>query len=538
MPIMPIQIKAPDGSIAQFPDGTPDHVITSTMAKEYPQPTTMQTIAASPVGRLVHDLPVSMVEGLTSLAAHHTPFIGSPALGDLADKGVAAIEAPYQAALAAQRNRPGYAAARQQADAQKAQMGSGMTDQMIAPVAPAVAGTLGGLFGGSLNASNAAADAQTAAQGNYAKANPISAMAGQALGGLLAGPAGASSRVPVAAGDSALLNRAAGLNPANMVAAKPPVPTIAQLKSQAKAAYDKVDNSGQIISTPSYDGMVADLKTKLANEGIDTTLHPNAMAAYKRLDGATGQNITFKGIDTLRRVAGDAISAAGQNKADQRIGYLIQDHIDDFVNRLQPSDLVAGQGATDPAATVSSLNDARGLYARASQAQTIQNQLDKAALKSKMYSQSGLENATRAQFRQLALNDKAMARLSPDVRQAVKDVATGSPVSNVLRAVGKYAPHGPVATALGMGTGAMMGGMMGAAEGGLMSTAVPIVGEMARVGATKMTQAAAQRALETAALGRSASLPLPQPILRLPNLTPQSRLPLGMFGSSLAMQNQ
>lgn len=508
------------------------------------QPSMMQTLAASPLGRFAHDAVLSIPAGLASVLAKIDPT------GGAVQPAIDRSDASYQAALAANRNRPGYAQARQAADAQRAiGGGSGASDQVISTFAPTMAGIAGGvsgLFGGSqaaINASNAAADAQSASQGVFAAQRPIASTAAQVAGGFLAGPEGAAARLPAYAGDNALVTRAVN-GPTMGPLTKNPnvgqaVPTIAGLKAQAKAAYDAIDNSGQIISAPSYDAMVAGLKTKLANEGIDATLHPNALAAFKRLDSATGQPITFKGIDTQRKIAGDAIGAAATNKADQRLGYVVQDHIDDFVNRLQPSDLVAGQGAADPAQTVAALNDARGLYSRASQAQTIQNNLNKAALKSKMYSQSGLENATRAQFRQLALNDKAMSRLSPAVQQAVKDVATGSPVSNLLRAIGKYAPHGPVATAAGMGMGALAGGMMGAAEGGLASAAIPIAGEIARMGATRLTSAAAQKALDIASLGKT-RLPAILPVhpLALPSIPASGQFPVGLFGSGLIAQQQ
>jgi hypothetical protein len=154
----------------------------------------------------------------------------------------------------------------------------------------------------------------------------------------------------------------------------------------------------------------------------------------------------------------------------------------------------------------------------------IQQQIDKAGIKaSANYSQSGMENALRQQFKSLALNDRAMSRLSPEAQQAVKDVASGSPVGNLLRAVGKYAPHGPVSTAAGLGVGAMLGGPMGAAEGGMASLAVPVAGEAARAGATAMTKAAAQRALDTAALGTAPTITAP---FRAPTLP--SRLPYGL----------
>lgn len=488
------------------------------------QPSVMDRIAASPVGRFVHDavlqpaeaaistvLPAAMTANASVLNGQIPTLVGPDAPNNkLAAMGNKALDASYQGALGRNRNTPGYAAARAQADKQIALAPTPLTSQFTAPFNSAIHG-LGGLAlsGGSLDASNAAADAQTQAQQGYSAQHPVLSAAAQMAGGLLLAP-----KLPTP----------------NAAPAAQAVPSIADLKSAANAAYDRVDNAGHIISDTSYDKMVSDLKDTLASEGIDKTLHPNALAAYNRLEEAQGQPITFKGLDTLRKVAGDAIGASTMNKADQRLGYTIQNHIDDFVNDLKPTDLL---GATDPQQTISDLSEARGLWSRASQAQTIQNQIDKAGIKaSANYSQSGMENALRQQFKSLALNDKAMSRLSPEVQDAVKAVAKGSPVGNVLRAVGKYAPHGPVATTAGLGLGYMLGGPMGATEGGMASLAVPMAGEMARSGATAMTKAAAQRALDTAALGQAPAITAP---FRAPTMPAQ--LPYGL-PAPLLMQLQ
>jgi hypothetical protein len=368
-----------------------------------------------------------------------------------------------------------------------------------------------------MDQANAAADAQAAAQAAYAKSNPVKSTIAQLAGGVMAAP------------EMAAL-------PKVMPTPKQIAPSIDDLKNAARNAYSAADNAGVVISAPSYDKMANDITANLANEGMDQTLHPHATAVYKRVQDAMGQPITFKGMEGLRRVAGNAISASATNPSDARLAGIIQDAIDKHVEGLGTGDVLPGAG--DPAAAINSLKDARDYWSRARQADIIQKQIDKAGLKAQQYSQSGTENALRAQFRQLSLNDKAMSRLSPPVRQAVKDVAKGSPVGNILRAVGKYAPHGPVATLSGMGIGSMLGGVGGAAEGGLASLAVPAIGELARTGATRMTIAAAQRALDTAALGNTMLPHVSTAPFRAPAITAQSRIPYGLFGSMGMLQAQ
>lgn len=549
-----------------------------------PQPSIMQTLAASPVGRFTHDALVAPAEGLVNML-HPVDFSG--------------VEKPYANALAAQQNRPGYAEARAEADARLQGAGNqGFTSQVTAPFNPSMSG-LGGLLlsGGNLNEMNASSDAQASAQKDYQQQNPIKATTGQLLGGLMAIPEGASPNLLLQSPKPVLSSP------------KAYTPSIADLKAAAKDAYAKVDSSGLTISNDAMNGLGDSLQDKFVSR-LDPVLHPDATAAYNRVaqyatDGTKGDSsASFTDLDNLRRVVQDSTGAV--KPADKFMARQILDHVDDFVGGLKPSDLdttaqdqmradlvsatsqkgqiakqiksieqnnpgalisrgAAGadtratymglhqqlqdaeaarqtalgtfQNESDllnagPQDTINSLNSARDYWSRASQAQLIQSQIDKAGIKaSANYSQSGMENALRQQFKSLALNDRAMARLTPEVQQSVKDVAAGSPVGNVLRAVGKFAPHGPVATGAGMGIGYMLGGP----EGGMASLALPAIGEAARMGATAMTRGAAQRALTTAAVGRSVPLAAAPTALAAPAITSASRIPYGLFASGFPM---
>lgn len=597
------EIRSPDGKTYEVtaPEGATQGQVLQYVQQQHasapaaapvqqtgPQPTVMQTIAASPVGRFAHDAILQPIAGLAGLLAKVDPTGGSVA------PMAAKAEGTYQDSLAAQRNRPGYAKALADEQATlQAKGGSGLTDQFIAPFTSALAGTAG-LVTGGLNGSNAAADAQTAAQSGYQQAHPITSTAAGLAGGLLAVP---ENMMPN------LLLQAKAPTVTGMGA-----PTIAYLRAASKSAYKQVDDSGIRVSTDALNHMADTLEDKIGPR-LDPILHPDATAAYNRVmqygtDNATAANpATFSELDNLRRIVSDA--AKSPKPADRALAMQIQDHIDNFVNGLSPEDLdtslvdqaradltgatgakgqiakqiktieqnnpgaliskgAAGAGtrarymdlhqqmqsaeaaraaalenfqnedtlvSQGPQSTIDALNNARTYWSRASQAQLIQQQIDKAGIKaSANYSQSGIENALRQQFKSLALNDKAMARLAPDVQEAVKAVAKGSPMGNLLRFVGKYAPHGPVATLAGMGVGSMMGGVGGAAEGGLASLLVPMAGEAARIGATRATQAAAQRTLETAALGAA---PTTAPgVMSIPHLPPPGQLPYGLLGSA------
>lgn len=588
-----VDVTMPDGTVIQ---GVPDGVTQAQLASKYAahlgaspqqtgdQPTVMQTIAASPIGRLIHNAILQPVAGAASLLAKADPTGGAVA------PMAARAEGTYQDALTAQQNRPGYAEARAQADAQTQARGAGgLTDQFISTLAPALAGTAG-LFGG-LNASNAAADSQQAAQDAYAKANPVTSTGAQILGGFAAIPDGGLPRLPAAV-------------------PKQIAPSIGELRAAARAAYKQVDDSGVRVSTDSLNGMADNLEDRIGPR-LDPTLHPEATAAYNRVmkyktDQPTAVDpASFGQLNTLRQVVADAGQAI--KPADRALALQIRDHLDDYVNGLTSADLdtsaldqargnltsitgqkgavasqiksieatkpgalaargAAGAGTRDtymtlqgqlpqleaqrqaalgdfqnenaqitagPQNVIDSLNSARDLWSRQAKASTLQNIIDKAKNNSTGFAQSGYENALRNGFRKLLNNDRGIARFSPDERAAIQQVATGgSAVSatNLLRQVGKLSPQGaiPLLSELAM---------VGAA--GPTALAIPAAGLAGRAGATMLQRAAAQRAVDLAAMGRGATAIPSQAMLQLPQLTSRSALPLGMFGApALQPQNQ
>lgn len=462
-----------------------------------PQPTMMQTIGASPLGRLAHDFVLPMIETPARLLSKIDPT------GGMVEPMAQKAEGTYQDALSAQRNRPGYAEARQQADKVQGGLPNGLGDQFISSLTPTLAG-LAGLPGG-INTSNAAADSQTAARDAYAQANPKSSTAANIAGGFLATPAGGPARLPAAV-------------------PKQVAPTISALNTAKKAAYDVVDNSTMKIAGPEIGQLHSDLQTQLGRMGLTNktmpTLAPKVATALDSLKDASTADQTLQGMDIQRRIAG--IAAGSTDKTERAAARIVQDGIDNLLSNLQPHQL---SGPVDPAA-IAALPEARDLASRSFKAEQLQSIIDKAKNNSTGFAQSGYENALRSGFRKLLNNDRGIARFSPTERDAIKQVATGgSAVSatNLLRQVGKLSPQGaiPILSELAM---------YGVA--GPSALTVPAAGIAGRTGATLLQSAAAKKAVNLAALGRTALPPMPA-ALQLPRLTSRSTIPLGVLGSQL-----
>jgi hypothetical protein len=249
-------------------------------------------------------------------------------------------------------------------------------------------------------------------------------------------------------------------------------PSIDDLRAQAKDAYKRASDAGIKVSQNSLNGLKSRIASDLKKEGLDPTLHPSTSAAVKRVLGAKGE-LTLDDLETLRKISKDAETAIAP--ADRRLASKIVEHIDDYVEDLDFKDVVSG----DPA-KAAALKEARGLYSRMKKAEEIETLIDRAKISAPNFSASGMENALRTEFRALAKNERRMRRFNAEERAAIRKVAMGGPLENILRQVGKLAPTGVVSMSMGSLGGFVLGGPAGAA-------ALPAAGAASRYAATRMT---------------------------------------------------
>ena len=109
------------------------------------------------------------------------------------------------------------------------------------------------------------------------------------------------------------------------------------------------------------------------------------------------------------------------------------DKLDDWVSGLTPRDVT--QGGNVGRATAA-LTEARSLWGRARRGEIIEDLIDRAKLRASQFSGSGLENALRTEFRQLAMNEKRMRGFSDAERNAIEAVSRGGPCAIRAHAMG------------------------------------------------------------------------------------------------------
>lgn len=270
--------------------------------------------------------------------------------------------------------------------------------------------------------------------------------------------------------------------PARMIAssqARKTIPTTEMLKQQAQDAYKASEQAGVIIKPDSYKTMVQDVGTTISNAGAHPSLHQGALAAFKSMVEVSGQPVTLKSLDTLRQVVKDV---AGSTAAgERRIAKIMSGKIDDFARNLSEKDILASAGS--PQAAVKSLQDARSLWSRKSKSELVGRLYEKAKTNADQYSQSGMENALRLQFKQLANNEKKMRMFTTAEQDAIKKAARAGSTQRIMRLVGKLAVRGPVSLLPHIGLGAAAGGGL---PGLIVAGAMAGLGEAGKAAASSI----------------------------------------------------
>ena len=264
----------------------------------------------------------------------------------------------------------------------------------------------------------------------------------------------------------------------------PGIPSVDELKTQSRAAYKRATDAGVFFDAKQFDSFVDSLRTNLRDEEGKTVavipeLHPKSTAAIAAFERYKGSNKTLNDMDMLRQVAKDAASSI--EPADRRIGMILRDKIDDFVE--SGSDV----SVTDKAG-IDALKEARDYWSRAKKGEVVED-----AIKNAESSRSGFENGLRIEFDKLR-RSKKFRMFSKDEQRAIEDVVKGGPVSNTLRLIGKGAVRGIVSGGIGAGLPGAIGYSAAGGAGLAGALIIPTVGEVGRFAATRATKSAADKA--------------------------------------------
>jgi hypothetical protein len=240
---------------------------------------------------------------------------------------------------------------------------------------------------------------------------------------------------------------------AQAVRASGRLPTVEQIHDAAQASYRQVENARLIASEGSLSGLVSSVRAGLDQRLLhEVTVAPRTMRAIDQLQASGGD---ISGIMGVRQQLGKLNPSAG---SDYEAAQHVRDAIDHYIETLPPGEIVQG----DPQFTQAMLEHARAnwrAYAKLDQVQTaLEIGSHRAAVSG---TGANTQNAMRQRIREILDSEKNSRGFSPETRQQMEDIVTGSWLQNWARYAGKFAPSGPV-SALGSGL-AYLGGGPGAA---------------------------------------------------------------------------
>jgi hypothetical protein len=305
---------------------------------------------------------------------------------------------------------------------------------------------------------------------------------GAALGGIV-GPAVGAVTDKIA---QALANKRA------IAEAIKGAPTTDALRAAGNAAYKAVDDAGVVVKPEAFAGMVDDVTGTMRRGGLDEgmgSLTPQAARVAAILDDTAKKSsdagVPFSEIDLLRRKAGVPASNMA-TPLESRLGTQAIEGVDDFINKLGPDDVLAGDAEALPAL----IGKARETWARMSKSQMIDDAVD-ASENYLSGSASGIKN----QFARILKSPKLSRGFSEMEQAAMRRVVNGTMPEKVLNLFS--GGMGQIAT---MGAGSVMGGLPGLLAGAGIASA-------SRKGAEALAGRNAEIVRALVASGKAGALP-------------------------------
>ena len=254
------------------------------------------------------------------------------------------------------------------------------------------------------------------------------------------------------------------------------IPSVEELAEQAGALYESARASG-VTATPQMSQNIANTIESIARSENVRLPSGKVNSTYPKLSGVLNVFEEYSGLpldvgrmQSIRRNLQDA--AKSLDKGERRVATIMLGEFDDFAATVAPE-----------------LAEASDLYWRAKLGETIEQAIELADNRSSQFSQSGMENALRTQFRQLnaKIIKGQLKGIPPELAEQIALVAEGSPIQNFARGIGKFAVRGPVSAlvpTIAGGAGFGAGGPAGAALG---AGAVAIPGEVGRALAERIS---------------------------------------------------
>lgn len=275
-------------------------------------------------------------------------------------------------------------------------------------------------------------------------------------------------------------------NRAGVRAADESVPTVDQLQEQAGNLYRQAEATGATAQPEAVNDMIGRAAMILRNEGRMTPADRivgggDVGNAMRMLGDFADTPMTPTQVGAVRKTIGEGRTAMKDGAPDLSSRRISGQMLDEFDNWAEPA--------------LPGVEDARRVAQRAILGREMATANDLATgPRAAQFTQSGEENALRSVFRGIDTKEvKGRNSYPPELTEKIQEVSRGTPFSNAMRALGKFAPTSAVAALPSIGAstaGGAVAGPIGVAAGAGLAGA----GLFGRKMATNATQRAAREA--------------------------------------------
>lgn len=224
------------------------------------------------------------------------------------------------------------------------------------------------------------------------------------------------------------------------------VPSVNALKQEAGDLYE-IGRTGTFVASPQQSQKIADDVLSVARR--ENVILPNGKMnqAYAplggildTLDAYAGRPVTFGEIQKIRDTIRDVV--ASPEPGVQRIALDMLDEFNDYAVKIYPD-----------------LAKADDLFWRAKTGELIELLGDLATTRSGQYTQSGMENALRAEFRAIERQIKKgrVKGIPKELAEQISKVARGDSIQDAARWVSRFGMRNPWTMAGGTTAGILTG---------------------------------------------------------------------------------
>lgn len=224
------------------------------------------------------------------------------------------------------------------------------------------------------------------------------------------------------------------------------------LNAAKDAAYAASERAGVIIKPQGIQSILGKVKADLADFGYHPKLQQGAATVLEELERVGGQNVTLKGLDTIRKLAGNAYIPG--NKSNNALVSKMVRRIDELIDSSNPQ-FMAGINTRDG---IKSLLEARKFAQRARKLETVERLAAKGARIGGRQKNQDVAGATRRQL-QTVLDNEAKGRGFTGAEKKALEKATGFTAGQrALDTVGGLMPQGRLGAMLQAATAVGTGG--------------------------------------------------------------------------------